>query len=51
MKIHPQPDWVHLQIKDSGLHRLLFMASQLGQAIGKGIGDSELYVFATCPQC
>ena len=34
---------VHLQIKRSGLDRLLLLASQACQAIGEGVGDAEVH--------
>ena len=34
---------IHLEVERRGLHRLLLVAGQLREAVGEGVGDSELH--------
>ena len=43
MKLHTRTLRVHLQIKGRGLHGLLLLAGEFGEAIGEGIGNKEIH--------
>ena len=42
MELQARTGRVQLQIESRGFNGLLFIAGQLGEAAGKGIGDAEL---------
>ena len=43
--VEPQPrlGWVHLQVEDLDLGRLLLIASKFGEAIGESVSDAEVH--------
>lgn len=47
MGLHARIGWVQLQIEGSGLHQLLFLAGEFGEAIGKSIGDAKVHYATT----
>lgn len=43
VKPHAGVRRIKLKIEGGGLDRLLFLAAQLGEAVGEGVGDAELH--------
>lgn len=46
VKFHARIGRVHLEIKGRGLHGLLLVAGEAGEAFGKGVGDEEVHKFS-----
>jgi hypothetical protein len=44
VELHSGAGRVDLQVKSGRLNRLLFVAGQLGEAVGKCVGDAEVHV-------
>jgi hypothetical protein len=43
MKLHPRICRIHLEIEGRCLHGFLFVASELGEAVGECVGDAEFH--------
>lgn len=44
MKPQARTGWIQLQVKSSGLDGFLFLAGQLGEAVGEGVRDSKFHL-------